>query len=109
MVAACVTVRDGASGEPRERGGCLGAAGPLRSSEAVLTLGGGGGGEAGARLGSALGGSRGGEEKYKQIVKTYENLWFWLGLGGSGEGMGSLLGNTIDSGRVEKLIKILVS
>ena len=43
LVVVCVTVRESASGEPREREGCLGAAGTLRSSQAVLTLGGGGG------------------------------------------------------------------
>ena len=43
VVAVCVTVRERASGELRERGGCLGAAGTLRSSQAVLTPGGGGG------------------------------------------------------------------
>ena len=42
VVAVCVTVRDGASGEARERGGCLGVAGTLKSSQAVLTPGGGG-------------------------------------------------------------------
>ena len=43
VVAVCVTVSESVSGEPRERGGCLGVAGTLRSSQAVLTPGGGGG------------------------------------------------------------------
>ena len=91
-MAVCVTVSESVSGEPRERGGCLGVAGTLRSSQAVLTPGGGGGGEAGACLGSALGASKRGSQKY---VKNCKNQWklvvfirFWVVWGGYGEPLG---------------------
>ena len=46
-------------------------------------------------LGAVLGCRRGGPKVYIKNCKTNENWWFSMGFGRSGEGMGSLLGNTM--------------